>query len=85
MDSKRKYKIKEYYDQLAYGDRMSAISHDCREMGISRSHFRKIWSYTTDDAGEAKPSQLMVIARRFGCKIEDLISEDVAAPASSEA
>ena len=44
-------------------------------MGISVQHLRKIWAYEIGDENEAKPSQLAVIAERFGVTIDELLNE----------
>lgn len=70
-----KYRIKELYYSLPAKDKTKAMEEDCQEMGITVQHLRKMWAYEHGDENEAKPSQLAVIAARFGLSIDDLINQ----------
>ena len=75
MDSIKKYKIKEKFDELPYSARAQAIKTACERMEISESHLRKIWGYPMASNHEAKPSQLVVLAELFHCSGNDLINQ----------
>lgn len=77
MDSTKKYKIKERFDEMPYTARTEAIAKACELMEISESHLRKIWGYESDSVHEAKPSQLIVLADLFDCSIDDLINQPI--------
>ena len=72
-----KYRIKELYYSLPARDKAAAMEEDCDEMGITVQHLRKIWAYQIGDDNEAKPSQLAVIGRRFGLRIDEMINEPI--------
>lgn len=82
MDSIKKYRIKEKFDELPHGARTQAIVTACERMEISESHLRKIWGYDLDSVHEAKPSQLIVLAELFACSIDELINQPQAATQS---
>lgn len=73
--SKYKYRVKQLYYSLPVAEKAAAMGSDCQRMGISVQHLRKIWAYEIGDENEAKPSQLAVIAERFGVTIDELLNE----------
>ena len=75
----RKYRIKELFDALPYGQRAQTIQALCEHLGISYGQLRKIWGYKMDDTNEAKPSQLIAIAQFFDVDIYDLLANVPAA------
>jgi len=74
--SNYKYRIKELYYSLPVAEKAQAMQEDCEAMGITLQHLRKIWGYKVEDESEARPSQLVLIASRFGLSVEDLINDN---------